>query len=130
MIGGKSLFRPQESELLPSGKELLRQEVAPDLRGFKNRIEVRGHTASGASGPGGMPEDTWFLAYLRAQSVMRYLVDECGIDIRRFRVVSCGDNEPLDSNLDPRGRERNRRVEVIMTEELIKEPGEADRKAR
>ncbi len=127
VLGGKELFEEDSAELLPLGQQRLRQEVAPDIRGFKNRIEVRGHTAKARYGPESRYRDAWQLGYLRAHAVMRYLVDECGIDERRFRVVSCGDNEPQGKNLTAKGREKNRRVEIIMTEDLMRGlGGEAD----
>ncbi len=128
VIGGKELFEPNSARLRPYGQQLLREQVAPDLRGYKNRIEVRGHTAKAPYGPDAEFQDAWELGYRRAKAVMRYLVDACGIDERRFRVVSCGDNEPQGKNLTAAGREKNRRVEVIMTEDEIKDIGSENQK--
>lgn len=47
---------------------------------------------------------------------MNFLVDECGIDKRRVRLINSGDNEPRD----PDNPAANRRVEVIMTDTMIK----------
>jgi chemotaxis protein MotB len=126
IVGGKSLFEADSAVLLPEGRQLLLTQVAPDLRGFKNRIEVRGHTAS----TGRVDRDLWYLGYERAFAVMRFLADPNygGIDPRRFRVVSCSDNEPRATNLTDVGREENRRVEIIMTEEFIKEIDSVDQK--
>jgi len=120
VIGGKTLFEPENSTLLPEGKRILEQEVAPDLKGYRNRIEIRGHTASILR----KDVDATHLAYLRAESVARHLVSVCAIDPRRLRVISCSDNEPVGSNQTPEGREANRRVEIIMTEELVRDAGE------
>lgn len=128
VIGGSELFRPGETELSPSGKRILQEEIAPDLKGYRNRIEIRGHTAPVRAGEDMPFEDLWEVGYRRSLSVMRFLVATCGLDERRFRVVSCADNEPVDSNLKEAGRNRNRRVEIIMTEELIPEIDEADQR--
>jgi chemotaxis protein MotB len=125
VLGGKSLFREWEHTLTPEGQRLIREKLAPDLRGFENKIAVRGHTASARYGAGAQFRDSWDLSYRRARSVMRFLVDECGIDEQRFRLVACGDTEPIRSNRLPDAREENRRVEVVMTEELV-----SDRAAR
>lgn len=122
VIGGQGLFEPESSELKPALRKILLTDVAPNMKGFKNRIDVRGHTASGQAGY----MDLWQLGYDRAYAVMRYLVDEAGIEERRFRVTSCGDNEPRASNLSEDGRNENRRVEVIMTEESIRDMGTVD----
>lgn len=116
-LSDSELFRPNSAELTPSGKQILSRDVAPDLRGFRNRIDVRGHTASSAY------EDGWYLGFQRAYAVMDYLVNECRIDKRRFRVTSCADNEPDGSNMTAKGKVLNRRVEVIMTEEAIDNVG-------
>lgn len=128
IIGGKGIFRPRETELLPRMKDILKTSVAPDIKGFKHRIEVRGHTASATYDVAMEYSDPWYLGYQRAYRVMRYLVDECGIDERRFRVTSAADTAPQASNLSESGRQENRRVEIIMTEETIKDAGEVDRK--
>jgi chemotaxis protein MotB len=125
ILGGKTMFEPKRAILLPQGKDILREQIAPDLRGYRNRIEVRGHTASATFGPEVEYENAWQLGYERAYAVMRYLVDYCGIDRKRFRVVSCADTDPRDYNLDDEGRQRNRRVEIIMTEENVKDVGQA-----
>jgi chemotaxis protein MotB len=116
VVGGKVLFQNDDYHITSEGKRLLQQTVCPDLRGYENKIEVRGHSSTGPSF-----EDAWELSYRRATAVMRFLVDECGLDERRFRVVACGDTEPIKTNLTPEGREENRRVEVVMTEEFVTE---------
>ena len=111
IIGGEDLFRPGSAELSAKGKRLLQNDVAPDLKGFRNRIEVKGNTAHSTD----ETQDLWALGYARSYSVMRYLVDECGIEERRFRLISAADNEPRD----PGNPALNRRVEIIMTEAIV-----------
>ena len=51
------------------------------------------------------------MSQLRADAVVRYLVDK-GIDQRRLTAVGYGEEKPLASNDDEsEGREINRRVE-------------------
>jgi len=119
VIGGKLLFEPESAELLPSGRVFLDQYIAPDIRGYHNLIELRGHTAS-LSRKDISARD---LAYARAKAVADHLIENCGIDPRRFRIVSCGDNEPVENNATPAGREANRRVEIILTEDIVEERG-------
>lgn len=113
-IGGNKLFKPDSAELTPEGMRTLREDIAPLLRGYTNRIDIRGHTASSDY------EDGWYLGFQRAYAVMEFLSNKCKVNRRRFRVTSCGDNEPRASNLEAKGRELNRRVDVIMTSEFIK----------
>lgn len=114
-VGGAELFRPDSAELTPAGELILQTKIAPMLRGFRNRIDVRGHTATNNY------EDGWYLGFQRAYTVMMFLSTRCDIAMRRFRVTSCADNEPLGSNQTEKGREKNRRVDIIMTEEFIKD---------
>ncbi|MCC8189896.1 MAG: OmpA family protein [Planctomycetes bacterium] len=115
IIGGEDLFRPGSAELSARGKRLLQNDVAPDLKGFRNRIEIKGNTARSTD----ESQDLWALGYARAYSVMRYLVDDCGIEESRFRLISAADNEPRD----PGNPSLNRRVEIIMTEAIVDTPG-------
>ena len=111
IIGGEDLFRAGSAELSAKGKRLLQADVAPNLRGFRNRIEVKGNTGQAADST----RNLWELGYDRAYSVMRHLVDECGIEERRFRLISAADNEPRDAT----NQSLNRRVEIIMTEAVV-----------
>lgn len=118
-IAGKQLFRENEAILLPVGRTYLKTFIAPEMKGYENKIEVRGHTASAPKGSGGGFRDEWELSYARAYAVMRFLVDSCGIEEERFRVVAAGSTEPVNSNDISMGQESNRRVEVVMTEEFM-----------
>jgi len=116
VLGGDALFRPGGTELSAQGQRILQVDVAPDLKGFRNRIEIRGHTDAAT------PEeqrDSWSLGFARAASVMRFLVDVCGLDESRFRLISSGDKEPVD----PANPAANRRVEILMTELEARAPG-------
>lgn len=116
IIGGEDLFRPGSAELSAKGKRLLQNDVAPDLKGFRNRVEVKGNTAQSTD----ETQDLWALGYARAYAVMRYLVDDCGLEEKRFRLISAADNEPRD----PGNAALNRRVEIVMTEAMVPGGGE------
>lgn len=112
VVGGEGLFERGSSLLSGKAKHMIQSDIAPDLRGFRNRIEIVGH----ADGEEGDIIDPWVLGSSRAAAVMRFLVDECGLEEERFRISSCGAIEPRDAN-NPAA---NRRVEIIMTEYLVK----------
>ena len=111
IIGGDGFFRPGSAELSAQAKRLIQHDIAPDLKGFNNRIEVLGHAERS-----GDNAESWDLSFARAHAVMRFLVDECGISENRFRIISSSDNEPRD----PGNPSANRRVEIIMTDFLVK----------
>ncbi|MEA5098662.1 MAG: OmpA family protein [Burkholderiaceae bacterium] len=73
-------------------------------------VTIIGHTDSSGSDSVNLP-----LSRDRAFSVRNYLVSR-GVDPNRFAVEGRGSYEPLVSNATPRGRARNRRVEIFVAE--------------
>lgn len=70
-------------------------------------LEIEGHTD--ASGPA--PYNAR-LGLERAESVRRYLHEEHQLPLHKMSVISYGEDQPIASNNDRQGRERNRRVVV------------------
>lgn len=118
VIGGKVLFAAGSSALLPEGREVLRA-AADYVRGVAHRLEIRGHSASGEAAAGGL-EDDWELGWRRARAVAKYLVDECGVKEERLRMASGGVADPAAANLPPDEAHRNRRVEIVVTDEFVR----------
>lgn len=54
------------------------------------------------------------LSERRAESVERWLVEREGIDAARLNPRGWGERKPVASNDDDAGRQRNRRVEVVI----------------
>jgi len=75
---------------------------------------VAGHTDS--KGPEGR---NYELGQKRAASVARYLVSRKGIDPLRVTAVSYGESSPLADNATLAGRQKNRRVEILVYKEAI-----------
>jgi general secretion pathway protein A len=71
-------------------------------------IFVRGHTDT--IGP---PSYNRNLSELRANSVKAYLVEK-GISPSRIHAIGMGEENPLEPNTTPAGREANRRVEIEL----------------
>ncbi len=112
-MGGVIFFDEFSTQLSESNKQRLKQ-IAEQVLGKPQRIEVRGH-ASLKPPPDG---DKWGLAYERAKVVMEYLVVQ-GIDSKRVRVSTAAATEPLDNGLDEESRKRNARVEILMWDEPV-----------
>jgi outer membrane protein OmpA-like peptidoglycan-associated protein len=55
----------------------------------------------------------------RATSVAGYLVGKKGLDPTQVRVVSYGASKPVDDNSTRTGRQKNRRVEILVYQEKI-----------
>ena len=63
-------------------------------------------------------KDNWSFSALRAAEVVRFLTEEA--DVNRNQIIACGKGEfsPRDSNESSAGRKANRRVEIVITEEV------------
>ncbi len=71
---------------------------------------IEGHTDST-----GRAEYNLAISQKRADSVKNYLVERFEIDPSRIKAVGFGETKPIADNKTKEGRERNRRVLVIIT---------------
>jgi outer membrane protein OmpA-like peptidoglycan-associated protein len=73
------------------------------------RVEIEGHTDSKG-------DDAYNqrLSERRAESVKRWLVEREGIAMDRLATHGAGESQPLADNATDAGRQRNRRVEVVI----------------
>ena len=100
----KATIMPQSFPLLDEVADVLRKRATMQVR-------VEGHTDSRGSRTKNMR-----LSQARADSVKAYLV---GHDIAASRMVSVGfgPDQPIETNKTAAGRERNRRVEFMITQQ-------------
>ncbi len=119
VIGGSVLFEKESAELKPGAYEDL-LEIAEQLRGFKNKIEIRGHASSEPfSDEAAKYRDKWELSFYRAKAVADFMSRKGGIRAKRIRITGCGEFEKADTNLFVLSRDRNRRVEIIVSDQRI-----------
>jgi OOP family OmpA-OmpF porin len=76
---------------------------------------VEGHTDDVGGGRYNMD-----LSQRRAESVMKKLIEENGIDKSRLSAKGYGDTRRLEYNTTSEGRKKNRRVEVWVDCVLVK----------
>ncbi|MCB4792313.1 MAG: OmpA family protein [Elusimicrobia bacterium] len=102
------LFDSNESELSP-GSERVMNKMSEVLKiESKNKIVVEGYTDDV-----GRDSYNQRLSEKRAQSVANFFIN-AGIDAERIEVKGYGSKKPVASNKLEKGREANRRVEVII----------------
>jgi chemotaxis protein MotB len=108
------LFASGSPELNDAGRSVLRK-VAQRLQEVPHRVEVRGHTDSVPirGGLAARYPSNWELAGARASGVVRFLAER-KIDPRRLVSVSLGEYEPIASNDTADGRQKNRRIEIML----------------
>ena len=79
-----------------------------------NDIDVVGHTDSDPIKKSRkLWKDNWALSAERALAVLRYLSDR-GVRPERIRAVAAGQGHPVASNTTASGKEKNRRVEIVV----------------
>ena len=114
-ISGSVLFPVNSDQLRPEGRQLLQSLVHP-LRvylGERNeRLMVSGFTDDKpVSGRNKQFSDNLELSAQRALTVARALIDE-GMPSSQVFAAAFGEEQPVASNADERGRALNRRVEM------------------
>lgn len=109
------LFDSASASLRPEGIALL-ERLAPVLAQQQGTISVEGHTDPAPIRTAQFPSN-WELSAARASSVTRFLVQK-GLSPERMRAVGMADTHPRDTNDNPEGRARNRRVSVVVFSRL------------
>ena len=74
------------------------------------RVALEGHTDATGS-----EDKNIELSRSRAAAVMQFLADQSGIETERMTSSGLGSAQPVASNNTRRGREQNRRIDVILT---------------
>lgn len=106
-------FERARADLKPEAREML--DHFSELFFSLNRgIIVEGHTCNL---PINVPEfpSNWELSVIRSVRVTRYLVEEKGLDPRLLTATGHGEYNPLEPNLTPEARARNRRVTIVIS---------------
>ncbi len=115
-----------ESVLFDSGKAKLRSEASKTLNKVAKvcrrvvadrEIGIEGHTDNQPIKYSGW-KSNWELSCGRATSVLHYLVKR-GISPERLSATGYGEYRPIATNKTVEGRQKNRRVEIIILPEKI-----------
>ena len=115
--------------------ELGKADLRKDMRQFLTnlagvitqtpyQVNVVGHTDDYPINTTEFPSN-WELSVTRAARVVRYLIDQGGVDPNRFTVMGRSEFDPLLPNADEQARAQNRRVEIIITREITDPDGGA-----
>ncbi len=113
LLTDKVLFDIGDYRIKPEMREVL-NKIAPLLKHDANKkIAVEGYTDDLSVHTGKMPSN-WELSALRATAVVRYLVDEKGLDPSRFSAAGYAEYQPLVPNINEANRRMNRRVDIVI----------------
>lgn len=94
-------------------------------------IRVEGHADNMEIGPSlkSLYQTNWDLSKARAGGVLRYLTEKGGIDSAKLSSVGYGDTKPMASNATEVGRQKNRRVDIVLySSESTREQSEPEAK--
>jgi len=106
------LFRPGSADLSPAARESI-ERLANLFVSTPGQIRVEGHTDNAPLPATSIFDDSWQLSLARAAEVMSVLKMH-GVNSRRLSIVGYGPSQPVSTNRTAFGRERNRRVDIIV----------------
>ncbi|MEI2666632.1 flagellar motor protein MotS [Rossellomorea sp. LJF3] len=115
----QALFASGEATVLPDAYPFL-DKVGVLLSEIPNFVKVEGHTDNRPINTYRFPSN-WELSSARASSVVRYLITTEDLDPKRFIAVGYGDTRPVAPNDKVENLQKNRRVEVIITDPAYEE---------
>ncbi|MCG7407959.1 OmpA family protein [Paenibacillus sp. ACRRX] len=117
-LSDRLLFSLGRAELTSLATPTL-DKLASLFSKLNTTISIEGHTDNLKMASGGRFKDNWALSAERALSVLRFFVDEKNLDSAQFQISGYGDTRPVASNDSDTGRQKNRRVEIIILRNVV-----------
>lgn len=125
-LARKLEFEPGEAPVKPAGLPILKQ-INDLLKPVTDKqITIEGHTDTQPIGPTLKRQfpTNQELSQARAAGMVRYLVEQGGLDPANLSAVGHADRRPLASNSTEEGRKKNRRIEITLAPKP-RSPGQA-----
>ena len=115
-LGSGNLFQTGEASLTREGGIVL-AKVGNILTGYSSwHIDVEGHTDSFAIGKALRKRypTNWELSSARAAAAVRHMKNVGGVNAESLSVHGFAETKPVADNSTAKGREQNRRVDIIL----------------
>ncbi len=113
---GQVLFESGQAQLTPLGLDIMKQ-VGDVLETLPNKnIQVEGHTDNNPI-YGRLQQQyptNWELSTARATTVLRFLIEQTGMNPQDFAATGYADTRPAVGNDTAEGQAQNRRVEIVL----------------
>jgi len=106
------LFASGAADLKPEVYPVL-GEISKLLSSNPGKFAIEGHTDN-VPISGSKYASNWELSTARAASMLHFFIDK-GLDPAKFSIAGYGEFRPLESNATEEGRQKNRRVEIVIT---------------
>lgn len=110
---GKDVIRQDGKDALNKVADVLNKNVADSL------VAVEGHTDADPIKYSGW-KSNWELSSSRALAVLHYFIDECKVKPERLSANGYGEFKPVASNDTDEGKQKNRRVEIVILPSQVK----------
>jgi len=121
-VADQIFFESGRADLKPSGKEILKK-LGDTLKSYDDKIiRVAGYTDNVpvAKSIQKTYPSNWELSVARATSVVRYL-QQIGVPPERLIASGRGEYAPVASNDTAEGRQKNRRIEIMLIDQSLAE---------
>ena len=107
-----AFFASGDDAVSPAARPVL-GKVAEGLRQVPGQIRLEGHTDNTPIRSRRFPSN-WQLSTARSVAVLKLLTRDFQMPPERLAVAGYGEFQPLDSNETQQGRDKNRRVDVVI----------------
>jgi chemotaxis protein MotB len=110
------LFDSGQAQVKPAGLKVLKQVSDVLKKVTDKQIRIEGHTDNvpiGVRLRDKFPTN-WELSTARATSVVRYLIEEGGVDRTMLAAGGYADTRAVESNETEAGKAANRRIEIVL----------------
>ncbi len=114
----KVTFRPGQADILNSLNPMLDNIAGLIQRHPSFLVDIEGHTDNVPIRTRLYPSN-WELSVARAMSVLKYFINNHGINPSRLSIKGNADQKPAVPNDTPEDRARNRRVEIRLKEKEL-----------
>lgn len=111
-LSAKDFYLQGSAEVKQDALPVLNQ-MAKVLKTVRRHIRIEGHTDTGKITSEFYPSN-WELSTARAAWLVRYLIKKFDYDPRLLEAAGFAEFRPVAENDTPRGRSRNRRVEIVV----------------
>jgi chemotaxis protein MotB len=111
------LFALGSTRISSVGRDVIRV-VSETLNGYPNPLQVEGHTDDVPLARSGYTN--WNLSTDRAVAVLELMIERHGLPPYQVGAVGFGEYRPLADNAQAAGRQRNRRVDIVVLLEEVR----------
>ncbi|MBI5280542.1 MAG: OmpA family protein [Candidatus Solibacter usitatus] len=120
----EATFFPPGGDTLEPGTVPVLEVIAKEIRGLPNPVRLEGHTDSVPIRTSRF-KSNWELSAARGIAMLELFAERFGVEQRRMAIGGFADSAPVASNETAEGRARNRRVDIVLLNEVAaaREPG-------